>query len=286
MNFIWMILFLVLAPFAGGLISGMDRILTARMQGRVGPPIFQPFYDIGKLFQKEKLRINGMQNFCILSYLVLILVTGAIFFGGGDLLLVVFSLMLAHVFLVLAGETASSPYSHIGAQRELLQVMAVEPMLILYAVGFYIVAGSFTVASIIGNGTTHGISYIWLLLGVFLGLVYIFTIKLRKSPFDLSTSHHAHQELVKGVTTEISGPSLGLYEIAHLYEVIIILGMIGIFFAGAPLLCICILVLLYILEVFVDCSTARVKWQLMVKSSWLVIGLLALVNIVALSLFG
>ena len=284
MNFIWMILFLVLAPFAGGLISGMDRIVTARMQGRVGPPILQPFYDIGKLFQKEKLRINGMQNFCILSYLVLIIVAGVIFFGGGDLLLVAFSLMLAHVFLVLAGETANSPYSHIGAQRELLQVMAVEPMLILYAVAFYIVAGSFTVTSIIEYGIL-GISYIWVLPGVFLGLIYIFTIKLRKSPFDLSTSHHAHQELVKGLTTEISGPSFGLYEIAHLYEVILLLGMIGIFFAGNPLLCICVLVLLYILEVFIDCSTARVKWQLMLQSSWLVIGLIAFMNILALSLF-
>jgi formate hydrogenlyase subunit 4 len=220
-----------------------------------------------------------------MSYFVLILVTGAIFFSGGDLLLVAFSLMLAHVFLVLAGETANSPYSHIGAQRELLQIMSVEPMLILYAIGFYIVAGSFTLTSIVEHGTL-GISYILLLPGVFLGLVYIFTIKLRKSPFDLSTSHHAHQELVKGITTEISGSSLGLYEIAHLYEIILLLGMIGIFFAGAPLLGICVLVLLYILEVLIDCSTARVKWQLMVQSSWLVIGLIAFMNIVALSLFG
>ena len=285
MNLMCMILFLILAPFAGGLIAGLDRIVTARMQGRVGPPILQPFYDIGKLFEKDKLRINGIQSFCILSYFVLILVTGSIFFSGGDLLLVAFSLMLAHVFLVLAGETANSPYSHIGAQRELLQVMAVEPMLILYAVAFYIVAGSFTVTSIIEQGT-FGISYIWLLPGVFLGLVYIFTIKLRKSPFDLSTSHHAHQELVKGLTTEISGSNFGLYEIAHLYEVVILLGMIGIFFAGNPLLGICVLVLLYLLEVFIDCSTARVKWQLMITSSWLVIGLIAFVNIIALSLFG
>ena len=32
----------------------------------------------------------------------------------------------------------------------------------------------------------------------FVGFLYILTIKLRKSPFDLSYSHHAHQELVKG----------------------------------------------------------------------------------------
>ncbi|HZD43324.1 MAG TPA: NADH-quinone oxidoreductase subunit H, partial [Methanomicrobiales archaeon] len=47
------LLFVILAPFVGGLIAGADRILTARMQGRVGPPLLQPFYDVGKLFEKE-----------------------------------------------------------------------------------------------------------------------------------------------------------------------------------------------------------------------------------------
>lgn len=285
MNLIYILCFLIIAPFVGGLIAGTDRIVTARMQGRMGPPLFQPFYDIGKLFEKETLRINGIQGFCILSYLILIIVTGSIFFNGGDLLLVAFSLMLAHVFLVIAGETANSSYSHIGAQRELLQIMAVEPMFILYAASFFLVSSSFTVASVIEQGAL-GISYIWLLPGIFLGLAYIFTIKLRKSPFDLSTSHHGHQELVKGLTTEMSGSTLGLYEIAHLYEVVILLGMLGIFFAGNPLLGICVLVVLYFLEILVDCSTSRVKWQLMVQSSWLVIAVLVFVNLIALSLFG
>jgi len=28
------------------------------MQGRVGPPLLQPFYDVGKLFQKEARQVN------------------------------------------------------------------------------------------------------------------------------------------------------------------------------------------------------------------------------------
>ena len=51
-SFISVILYLVLAPFVGGLLEGADRIITARMQGRVGPPLLQPFYDLGKLFSK------------------------------------------------------------------------------------------------------------------------------------------------------------------------------------------------------------------------------------------
>ena len=41
--------FLILAPILGGLLSGLDRKISARMQGRIGPSILQPFYDVQKL---------------------------------------------------------------------------------------------------------------------------------------------------------------------------------------------------------------------------------------------
>ena len=44
-----MIVYIVCAPLIGGLLDGMDRKLSARMQGRKGPSIFQPFYDVAKL---------------------------------------------------------------------------------------------------------------------------------------------------------------------------------------------------------------------------------------------
>ena len=54
-NLMFAIAAIVFAPFIGGLISGSDRILTARLQGRIGPPMVQPFYDVIKLFGKEKM---------------------------------------------------------------------------------------------------------------------------------------------------------------------------------------------------------------------------------------
>ena len=49
------IAFLVFAPFVGGILAGLDRKLSAKMQRRVGPPVLQPFYDVAKLFKKEKM---------------------------------------------------------------------------------------------------------------------------------------------------------------------------------------------------------------------------------------
>lgn len=40
MRVVSVILYLLLAPFAGALLDGFDRIITARMQGRKGPPFF------------------------------------------------------------------------------------------------------------------------------------------------------------------------------------------------------------------------------------------------------
>jgi len=85
------------------------------------------------------------------------------------------------------------PYSTIGAERELLQMMAYEPALLIAALGMYWVTKSFHVSAIV----SYSHPLIAVLPGIFISVLFILTIKLRKSPFDLSTSHHAHQELVK-----------------------------------------------------------------------------------------
>jgi len=281
MNWLWLIgavLFLVLAPVAGGLIAGIDRKITARMQGRVGPPILQPFYDVGKLFEKERVVVTTAQNFYVLAYLVFIALSGAIFFAGGDLLLTVFAFTLAHVFLVLGAYAVHSPYSHIGAERELIQVMAYEPMIILVVVGFYMVTGSFFVDAI-AAATVPAIAY---LPGIFIGFAAILTIKLRKSPFDISTSHHAHQEIVKGITTEFSGSTLAQIEIAHWYENIFLLGLVYLFFAWNPVIAIIAVAVTYVAEIYIDNVTARVRWQAALKSGWLAAAL-GIANLAILS---
>lgn len=273
------LLFIVGAPLVGGLLTGFDRILTARMQGRVGPPLLQPFYDVFKLFMKERLVVAQVQNFYLFFFLLLVIVTGVIFFTGGDLLLVIFALTLGNVFLILAAYAANSPYSHIGAQRELIQMMAYEPMVIIMALGMYMVTKSFNVIDI----ATSSLPLIVYLPGIFAGFLYILTIKLRKSPFDLSMSHHAHQELVKGITTEFSGKGLAMVEIAHWYENMFLLGMVFLFFGFNPILGALVVLGTYVFEIFIDNTSARFKWQLVLKSSWVVTLVLGLANIIVLS---
>jgi formate hydrogenlyase subunit 4 len=270
--------FLVLAPVLGGLLVGADRIVTARMQSRVGPPVLQSFYDVFKLLGKENLIVNRFHSYYLFIFLIFMMASGSLFFAGQDLLMVIFALILADIFLVLSAYSTNSPYSSIGAERELLQMLSSEPMLLISAVGFYTVTGSFDVADIAGSDKP----LILHLPGVFVGLIYVLTIQLRKSPFDLATSEHAHQELVKGVTTEFAGPSLALIEIEHWYRMILLLSMVYLFFAFNPLLGVFSALLVYFLEVLVDNSSSRVKWELMVKSAWAVTLILGVGNLLVL----
>jgi formate hydrogenlyase subunit 4 len=260
------IAYVVLAPLAGGLLAGLDRKVSAWMQARVGPPIFQPFYDVSKLLRKEKIAVNRFQNFFVFLFFLFMIFTGSLFFAGASILIVVFVLVLASLFFVLAGFSVNSPYSHIGAERELIQMMAYDPALIIMAIGFYVVTGSFNVDSIY-QASREGYLIIYL-PGIFATYLYVLTIKFRKSPFDLSMSHHAHQEIVRGLTTEFSGPHLALIEIAHWYENIMLLALIYLFFAFNPLIGIGVSLLAYFAEVFIDNAFARVKWQVMFVSTW------------------
>jgi hypothetical protein len=74
-SFIGIAAYLILAPIAGGLLAGVDRKISARMQGRYGPPILQPFYDFFKLLEKEPITVNKVQDFLFMCFLIFIIIT-------------------------------------------------------------------------------------------------------------------------------------------------------------------------------------------------------------------
>lgn len=281
---ILIIAYLILAPVVGGLLSGLDRKISAKMQRRVGPPILQPFYDVFKLFEKEDQTVTKVQDFYVLIFVIFAVASGALFFAGLDILLVIFTLTIASAFLIISGYSSNSPYAQIGAERELMQMMAYEPMVLMTAIGFYMVCGSFSVKEIV-NGTS--MSFLPL-IGIFVGFAFILTIKFRKSPFDFSMSHHAHQELVKGLTTEFSGKTMGWIEISHWYEDILLLGMVFLFFANGTVwgtvLGIVVALLTYFLEILIDNCFARMKWQFAFKAAWVVALICGMINIFVLYL--
>jgi ech hydrogenase subunit B len=143
-------------------------------------------------------------------------------------------------------------------------------------VGIYLETGSFKLAEI----------YRWpapllpKLPFLFIVLGYALTIKLRKSPFDLSTCHHGHQELVKGLLTDYSGPFLALTEVGHWFEVVLLLGLCTLFWSTSWIGMGILLAATYFLEVLVDNITSRMSWRWMLSTVWGVGLTLSLVNLI------
>ena len=255
---------LILSPLVGGLLTGVDRRVTARLQSRLGPPLLQPFYDVLKLFGKEAFVTNAWLVFSAYMTLISSALALFIFFMGGDLLLLFFVLTVGAVFQVVGALCVPSPYSNIGAQRELLLMLAYEPILILVFVGFAMCTGSFSIEAVFAQEQP-------LLLKMpllFLALGYALTIKLRKSPFDISASHHAHQELVRGVLTEYSGPYLAILEIAHWIDIVLILAICSLFWSSSWIGMLILLVVTYMAEIIIDNVTPRMTWKWMLTYVW------------------
>lgn len=284
LNIIKVIFIVAVVPAAGGLLAGVDRKISARMQGRVGPPLLQPYYDLFKLFAKDSPTVNGMTSVYLLFSLIFVAFTVTLFFIGADLLLVLFALTLGSVFFILGGYSSNSPYSLVGAERELLQVISYEPMVLIAALGVYCTNHSFYVSDIFRTSQPV-IKYT---PAIFIGLLYILAFKLRKSPFDLSMSHHAHQEIVRGITTEFTGHDLAVVELTHWYENVFVLGLVYIFFAWSAwysnIIALLMCIIVYIFEIIIDNSTARVRWQMALKTSWIVTAVLGGVNLFVLML--
>ena len=281
---VFVLAYLILAPFLGALLDGVDRIISARMQRRKGPGLLQPFYDLGKLFSKEMIAVNDVQFLLNLSYLVILMIAGCMLFAGADLLMVLFILSTADMFLIMAASSDSSPYANMGASREMLQMMAYEPLTLLIAVGFYLTTGSFQVSDIIRADT----SAVLCMPGLLVGFMFTAAIKFRKSPFDLSTSHHAHQEMVKGLTTEMSGTTLAIMNIAEYYEMVLLFGIFSLFFINSTwwswIVAILICGVIFFMETLWDNISARVKWKTLLYSCWVVTLVAGGVNILILML--
>ena len=255
-----MLVLLVLSPFAIGLLMGLDRKLTARMQNRVGPPILQPFYDLIKLFGKERRVMNSSQAVFGVSAMLLQLSAFVLLVTGGDLLIVFFVSGAGSFSLVMGAFSARSPFSYFGAQRELLQILAYEPVLFLaiFAIGYR--EGTF-----LSNGI--GQDLVVILPLALLALLPVLLIKMEKSPYDIAV---AHTEIISGPYVEYSGRYLAYTEIAHWFDLGIVFGIMTLFFQDTnvyvSILGKAVIVLAFFMTVLIiDNTTARLTRTRMVS---------------------
>jgi ech hydrogenase subunit B len=272
MDLIIKIAFIILAPVMGGVVYGLERIVRARMQRRIGPPLLQPFYDILKLTDKRKMIVHSTHAFLGIVHCLSLWFALAVLVLGGDLILVIFLHLLSTALLILAGYSTRSIFSHLGANRTAISILTYEPILILIAVSVFMQTGSFETSSIFAYGKP-------LLLRLplaFVALLLILPIKLKKSPFDVA---EAHQEITGGVELEFSGIFYEAVYTAKWLDEIFCYTLVYLFGASNPALGLSLVLFAFLFLNALDNSSARVSYKQMLRFSLTVALPVAFINL-------
>lgn len=239
----------ILGVVGGFIAQGIDRKLVALMQARIGPLIRQPYWDFLKLMQKENVvpehaipwLYNGAPVLGFASVISVLLYLpfgdfGPILEGYGDLVLIMYLLAIPSLAMVVGGLASSSPYATIGAQREMVTMIAYELPLgvIVIAFGWKMaeagLPAAFSLLTISSNP-------VWNMVGPFgavgfglllLALIVVTPAELSKVPFD---APEAKSELADGLFVEYSGRNLAFFSLSTGAKIIAMNGLtIALFF--------------------------------------------------------
>lgn len=216
----------VVTAVIGLLASGLDRKVTARVQYRMGPPLWQPFIDMMKLLGKENLvpagaspaaffapPLIGVASVGLVSTLLWLNNFDPSRTFGGDLIVVLYLLMIPSICLMMGGFASRNPLASIGASREMKAILSYELPFILAIVVPVIKAGySIRLGDLVSSQAHNGL-VVGSLSG---GLAFVVAIlcmqaKLGLVPFDIA---EAEAEIVGGPLVEYSGAGLALYKLA------------------------------------------------------------------------
>ena len=301
----------------GLLYKGIDRKLSAHMQGRVGPPIRQPFRDVVKLFVKESIvpdnAIPWIFNLApivglvaTISILLYLPIAGfsPLFPASGDLILILYLLIIPSLAMVIGGFASGSPYATVGAQREMVAMMSYEFPLVIAVIAIAWKLSQFFPNENVFALTTIAANPLWNSLGLlgFVGLAIILFVmilvtpgELSKIPFDAS---EAETEIAGDLMVEYSGRNLAMFYLTDGVKTVVMASLIVVLFFPynlSPLLglnsylALVFDILFYLLKVFlvilfavtlVRVAVARLKIDQIVYTYWIPLTLAGLVGLV------
>lgn len=269
---------LISGALLGWLYMWFIRKLTARFQGRQGPPFYQPFFDFVKLLGKEtmlpvnvnRLLYYGLPSVSLASVLfalVLVPVPGNPMRAfPGDLIVFVYLLEMPAFCDILAGFSTHSPYGQVSASREAMMTLGYNLPFLAAMIALAINAGSFSMADLCNAPIG------WVSLAAAVAFLLAMPAKLKTNPFSIA---NAEQELVAGAHTEYSGFPLAMFELSHALELVALIGLFSTLFishipngiiAWIAYLLISILFLIFV--TLLGTATARLKLNQAFRFYW------------------
>jgi formate hydrogenlyase subunit 4 len=243
-----------LFAFAFGLaLKGVDRRVVARLQGRVGPPLLQPFFDLVKLgFKRTMVPDTACETVFLAAPVVgvvaMLLAVALVPIAGvyspdpriGNLLVLLYLLSVPGTVLMVAGSASGSPFGAIGFSREMALMLAYEATIVLVVAAVALRTGmaegqwvTFSLAEIVRHQQAHGAylfdPVLWPALAAF---ALFCPANLGIVPFDIP---EAETEVLEGPLLEYSGPALAFFKVMSAVKAVVVLGLgIALFCPLAP----------------------------------------------------
>lgn len=221
--FIWITQFL-LVPTLAPLFVGIIRKVKAKLQGRNGASIVQPYRDFYKLFQKDEIiSSDASWIFGTAPYIVfaVTLVVGASIplftttmgaIPTSDILLIIYTLSVGTFFLALAGMDTGGAFGGFGSSREMTISALAEAGFLFSLFTVAMVSNSANLFDIVNKG---GIAHEQALLPVALAFVGFFIVLLAETsrfPFDNPSTHLELTMIHEAMILEYSGKRLAFME--------------------------------------------------------------------------
>jgi len=209
----------------GLVLTWVDRFVSARVQWRKGPPVYQPFADMLKLLLKATVVPAGASKVIFLAAPMLgfaaMCVTAVLLFyvnffpqGSfvGDLIVLVYLFALPPLATILGASASRNPLSAVGASREMTLYLGYElPFLLALAVPIIRTGGVIRLGDLVLAQQAGG-PFLYSVSGAIAAVIVLICIqaKLGYPPFDIA---EAEQEIMSGVLIEYSGAPLALFRL-------------------------------------------------------------------------
>ncbi len=292
-NLFWILIFpgFVFTVCLGLVASWIVRKVSALVQWRVGPPFFQPFYDVAKLMGKEVLipeaaqrvvfqvaPVVGLAGALLLSTMLWRITIDPTKLFVGDIIVAIYLMVLPSLALILGSSASASPHASLGTSREMKLVMGYELSLVLAVIVVLIKSGGqLSLAAIAEQTPVMSISG----LVAFLVALLCVQAKLGFVPFDMA---EAETELGSGVLMEYSGALLAVWKLVHAMLLVALpLFLVTVFlggFTGALWAGIVKYVIVLVLLILIKNTNPRVRIDQAMKFFWSYCGVVMAVAII------
>jgi NADH-quinone oxidoreductase subunit H len=267
----------ILVIIMGLLYMGIARKVTARIQNRYGPPFYQAFLDVLKLFSKRETASHGVMHslgpviaFAGVSTTLLFLPLGKgapVLHFQGDLFVFLYLIVIGPLGMALGAGESNNPNATIGIARALSLMLGYEIILFMATLPVFVHFKTASIYEVILNQGAFpnwaGIKFPLSMLG---GLIALQGL-LGEKPFDQPIAPH---EIASGPMVEYGGKYLGLLQLWHAVGIIVETGLfIDVFFGPQNILWFFLgTFIVFMLAVVINAVMPRFRIEQAVRFYW------------------